>query len=149
MLERHRESQRVGTRIAPVEVEGDIDAGNRGARRLGERDLPLELARRDRAGVQILMLEQRQVEVELQSREAARRHLARTRHVRLRRVHTVLLGGRPMVLGLVRTGSCHPRQTARDEHGRVAREGFARVAIGVYAYAIAEASAEELPQRHH
>ena len=153
VLERTREPQRVGRRVAPVEVEGDVGAaGDCVDRRPRERELPLELRCRDRSRVQILVLEQRQVEVELQRREAAIGHLGGTSRVGVRRVHVAQVLRRPVHLRL-RLGRlverlAHPRQPARDERRAVARERVAGVAVRIDAHALAEAAAEELPEWH-
>ena len=77
VLERAGEPQRVCRCVAPVEVEGDVgSARDRLDRRLGERDLALELGGRDRPRVQVFVRKQREVEVELERREAAVGHLA-------------------------------------------------------------------------
>ncbi len=153
MLEGAREPERIRRRVAPVQVERHLgSARDRLHGRFGERDLSLQLRGRDRARVQILVRQQRQVEVELQRREAAVGHLARTRRVGVGRVDVLRLSRRPVhlrveVVELVRRGP-HPRQPPRDERRAVARQRLARVAVRVDADPLAEAAAEELPERN-
>ena len=101
MLERTRETERVRGCVAPVEVERDLGpADDRVDGGLRDGDLARELRSRDRPCVQVLVLEERQVEIELERGEATVCHLPCARRIGLGRVHVARVVGRPVHLRL-------------------------------------------------
>ena len=154
-----REPLRVRDLVAPVAVEGDVDLVADGVdHRRGELDHVADLGPRQRPRGRVLLVRRRHVEVELQRAEAeVGDHLLRPRRVHLGREDLVrdALGVGAPVLGVAdrarrdrlrRLGT--PARRPLD-HRRVHRvQRLARVAVGVHAHRVTEATAEQPVDRH-
>ena len=152
VLERASEPKRVGGRVAPVQVEGDVGSAAQPPRPSPRRARPACPA------VPARWFSRRGLHPGSSGRSRSNLSAVKPRSAIELALAAYASGvytspasaGAQCSSGSVSDGSSrsHPREVARDQRRAVARQRVAGVAVGVDPHAVAEAAAEELPERN-